>query len=125
MKQEFYKARFTRFIIELLNLKSLAVSDPGVAFNTNQVPNAYQPFINSFEKIADYRSGEHKLDVLVIRLKRETSIERARTMQRNFIAWYLRGDYDGEMKDASLAAFVSPDEEDWRFSLIKMDYSLG
>ncbi|GAH17514.1 unnamed protein product [marine sediment metagenome] len=46
-------------------------------------------------------------------------------MQRNFIAWYLRGDYDGEMKDASLAAFVSPDEEDWRFSLIKMDYSLG
>ena len=26
------------------------------------------------------------------------------------------------MKDAALAAFVSPDEEDWRFSLVKMDY---
>ena len=124
-ENKFDRNRFTGFIVELLNLKSLAVSDPGVAFNTNQVPNVYQPSISSFEKIADYRSGEHKLDILIIRLKRETSIERARTMQRNFIAWYLRGDCDGEMKDAALAAFVSPDEEDWRFSLIKMDYSLG
>jgi hypothetical protein len=82
-ENKFDKARFTGFIVELLNLKSLAVSDPGVAFNTNQVPNVYQPSISSFEKIADYRFGEHKLDVLVIRLKRETSIERARTMQRN------------------------------------------
>jgi hypothetical protein len=58
-------------------------------------------------------------------LEKETSIERARTMQRNFIAWYLKGGCDGEMKDASLAAFISPDESDWRFSLIKMDYALG
>lgn len=124
-ENKFDKARFTRFTVELLNLKSLAVNDPGATFNTNQVPNAYKPFINSFEKITDYKSGEHKLDVLVIRLNRETSLERARTMQRNFIAWYLRGDCDGEMKDAALAAFVSPDEEDWRFSLVKIDYSLG
>ncbi|MHB1377167.1 MAG: Eco57I restriction-modification methylase domain-containing protein [Candidatus Humimicrobiaceae bacterium] len=46
-------------------------------------------------------------------------------MQRNFIAWYLKGGCDGEMKDAALAAFVAIDEKDWRFSLIKMDYSLG
>lgn len=124
-ENKFDKARFTRFMVELLNLKSLAVSDHSVAFNSNQIPNAYQPFINSFEKIADYRSGEHKLDVLAIWLKKETSIERARTMQRNFIAWYLRGDYGGEMKDATLAAFVSPGEEDWRFSLVKIEYSLG
>jgi len=26
------------------------------------------------------------------------------------------------MKDAALAAFIAPDEEDWRFSLVKMDY---
>ena len=68
--------------------------------------------------------GESKLDVLVIRLDKEASIERARTMQRNFIAWYLRGGCDSEQKESALAAFVSPDENDWRFSLIKMDYSL-
>ena len=102
-ENKFDKARFTRFIVELLNLKSSAVSEAAVTFNESQVPNAYQPFVNSFEKIADYRSGEHKLDVLAVWLKKETSIERARTMQRNFIAWYLRGGYGGEMKDAALA----------------------
>ncbi|MCL4386353.1 MAG: BREX-1 system adenine-specific DNA-methyltransferase PglX [Actinobacteria bacterium] len=124
-EKKFEKSRFIQFIIELLNLKSLTVSDSTVVFNTNQIPNTYKPFINSFEKIADYKSGENKLDVLIIKLNRETSIERARTMQRNFIAWYLKGDCDGEPKDAALAAFVSPDEKDWRFSLIKMDYSLS
>jgi hypothetical protein len=124
-ENKFDKFRFKRFIINLLNIKSSAISDPGVTFNTNQVPNIYHPFIDTFEKIVEYRSGEHKVDVLAIKLKKEKSIERARTMQRNFIAWYLRGGCDSEMKDAALAAFISPDENDWRFSLIKMDYSLG
>ena len=44
-------------------------------------------------------------------------------MQRNFVAWYLNGSRGGDMKDAALAAFVSPDQDDWRFSLIKMDYA--
>jgi len=124
-EKKFDKFRFKRFIINLLNIKSSIISDLGITFNTNQIPNNYQPFIDSFEKIAEYKSGEHKMDVLSVKLKKETSIERARTMQRNFIAWYLRGDCGGEMKDSALAAFISPDENDWRFSLIKMDYSLG
>jgi len=44
-------------------------------------------------------------------------------MQRNFIAWYLNGSRGGEMKDAALVAYVSPDQADWRFSLVKMDYT--
>ena len=43
-------------------------------------------------------------------------------MQRNFIARYLNGSRGGELKDAALVAFVTPDNEDWRFSLVKMDY---
>ncbi|MHB1336018.1 MAG: Eco57I restriction-modification methylase domain-containing protein [Candidatus Humimicrobiaceae bacterium] len=124
-ENKFDKVRFSRFIIELLNLKSNMIADSSIAFNTNQVPNTYKPFINSFEKITNYKSDKDNLDVLIIWLNKETSIERARTMQRNFIAWYLKGGCDGEMKDAALAAFVSIDEKDWRFSLIKMDYSLG
>jgi len=65
---------------------------------------------------------ETSLDILVITLQKKTSLERARTMQRNFVAWYLNGSRGGEMKDAALAAFVSPDKKDWRFSLVKMDY---
>ena len=124
-EKKFDKVRFSRFIVELLNLKSTSIADPGVTFNIEQVPNTYKPFINSFKKITDYKSDKDILDVLVIRLNKESAIERARTMQRNFVAWYLKGDCDGEIKDAVLAAFVAPDEKDWRFSLIKMDYSLG
>ena len=124
-ENKFDIARFSRFIVELLNLKSNSITDYSVAFNINQVPSTYKPFINSFEKITGYKSDKDTLDVLVIWLNKKTSIERARTLQRNFIAWYLRGGCDGEMKDAAIAAFVSPDEKDWRFSLIKMDYSLG
>ncbi len=84
---------------------------------------AYQPYINSIERTGKYRGGQ-KIDAVVVRLKKETSLERARTMQRNFVADYLSGFMGDESIDAALAAFVSPDEEDWRFSLVKMEYNL-
>jgi len=124
-ENKFDKLKFKRFIVNLLNIKTSMITDQGVQFNINQIPNIYHPFIDSFEKIAEYKSEKDKIDILSIKLKKETSIERARTMQRNFIAWYLRGSCDGENRDAALAAFISPANNDWRFSLIKMDYSLG
>ncbi|HUS50920.1 MAG TPA: TaqI-like C-terminal specificity domain-containing protein, partial [Candidatus Paceibacterota bacterium] len=55
----------------------------------------------------------------IVHLKRETTIDRGRTAQRNFISHYLK---DRGEKEAGLVAFVSPDEEDWRFSFVKMEY---
>ena len=83
---------------------------------------AYNKYIKTLERIGKFSDGENSIDILVITLQKETSLERARTMQRNFIAWYLNGSRGGVMKDAALAAFVSPGKEDWRFSLVKMDY---
>jgi len=74
------------------------------------------------KRIAKYVDGQNEMDVLICKLKKETSLEHARTMQRNFIAWYLNGSRGGKLKDAALVAFVSPKGEDWRFSLVKMDY---
>jgi len=123
-ENKFEKEVFIKFIIELLNLKSEVISDSGIAFNLTTIPNTYKPYIDSFEKVTSYHQNGNILDILIIRLQKHTSIERARTMQRNFIAWYLKGGCDGDTKDAALAAFVSPDEKDWRFSLIRMDYSV-
>ena len=68
-------------------------------------------------------TAKTELIFFVIKLQKETSIERGRTMQRNFVAGYLQGKYgSSNEKEAALVAFVSPDEEDWRFSLVKMDY---
>jgi type I restriction-modification system DNA methylase subunit len=118
LENPFDKGRFTYFIREFLN----SIEDAPFSYKGNFIPDAYEQFISTFERIGKYTDGEHKFDVLVVKLKKETSIDRARTMQRNFIAWYLNGSRGGEQKDAALVAFVSPDQEDWRFSLVKMDY---
>ncbi len=114
----FDKGRFIGFIKNLLN----SVEAASFSYKGNLIPDAYEHYISTLERIGKYAAGDQKIDILIVKLKKKTSIERARTMQRNFIAWYLNGSRGGEMKDAALVAFVSPDEEDWRFSLVKMDY---
>jgi len=117
-EKPFDKAKFTSFVKNLLN----TIHEETFIYRGNYIPDAYEQYINTLERIGKYSVGEHKIDVLIAKLKKETSIERARTMQRNFIAWYLNGSRGGELKDAALVAFVAPNEEDWRFSLVKMDY---
>ena len=117
-ERPFEKARFTGFIKNLLN----RCEEAPIIYKGQYISDAYKPYISIMERIAKFSDGEHAIDVLIMKLKKETSLERARTMQRNFVAWYLNGSRGGELKDAALVAFVSPDETDWRFSLVKMDY---
>lgn len=47
------------------------------------------------------------MDVLIVRLNRESSLERARTLQRNFVGHYIaKLDHD-ETVDAVLAPFTT------------------
>jgi len=115
----FDKGRFVNFIKNLLNTIDYAPFD----YYGQYIPDPYKSYINRYERIGKYSDGENRIDILIIYLKKQTSIERARSMQRNFIAGYLKGNYGSSNdKDAALVAFVSPDEEDWRFSLVEMDY---
>jgi len=123
LQDSFDKERFTFFAKNLLNHIE---ETPQTIYRGNYIPDAYEPYINTLERIGKYEDPEkHKVDVLVVHLKRETSLERARTMQRNFVAWYLNGSRGGVLKDAALVAFVSPAQEDWRFSFVKMEYKLA
>ena len=117
-EKPFEKARYTVFIKNLLN----KIEDAPFTYKGNYIPDAFEEYVTSLERIGKYNDGENKIDILIVQLKKETSIERARTMQRNFIARYLNGSRGGEMKDAALVAFVSPNTDDWRFSLVKMEY---
>jgi len=117
-ENSFEKDRFTGFIKNLLN----RIEAAPLTYQGNYIPEKFRPSIKTLERIGKFSDGENSLDILIITLQKETSLERARTMQRNFIAWYLNGSRGGEMKDAALVAYVSPDSADWRFSLVKMDY---
>lgn len=114
----FDKKKFISFIRNLLN--KIEVST--FVYKGNYIPDAYKPYIKTLERIGKFNDGENNIDILIVTLKKDTSLERARTMQRNFIAWYLNGSRGGKLKDGALVAFVSSDVSDWRFSLIKMDY---
>ena len=90
------------------------------------ITQKYLGFIASWERIGRYKDkNDQKIDILIIKLKKGASLYYARSSQRNFVADYLQGKIGTTTeKDAALCAFVSPDEEDWRFSLVKIDYKI-
>ena len=114
-ENSFEKERFTSFVKNLLN----RIEEAPFTYQGQYIPESYRQYIRTLERIGKFSDAENRIDILIINLQKETSLERARTMQRNFVAWYLNGSRGGELKDAALVAFVSPDEEDWRFSLVK------
>ena len=114
----FDKDAFILFVKNLLN----KIDRAPFTYRGNYIPDSYKQYIKTLERVGKYSDGENSIDILVVTLQKETSLERARTMQRNFIAWYLNGSRGGVRKDAALVAFLSPDKADWRFSLVKMDY---
>lgn len=118
----FDKQRFRRLVIELLND---ADESAHFTYRGSTIPKSFQSYVRTINRVAKYEDDEGKLvDILIVHLKKESSLERARTMQRNLVGWYLNGSRGGVKKDAALVAFVSPDSGDWRFSLVEMDYEL-
>jgi len=111
--QEFDRGKFISFSGNLLNLRSTDYLRKSIG-----VFDSYNQHVSSLELVARFSDGDNNIDVLIVTLVRDTSLDKARTMQRNFVARYL----SENQSDAALVAFVSPRAEDWRFSLIKMDY---
>ena len=115
-ESSFVRERYIHFLRELLN----SFDNEGARVNQGaRIPEKFQDHVDKIERVGKYTEGKTEIMLFIVYLKRETAIERARTMQRNFVAWYLS---QGE-KDAALVAYVSPDQADWRFSLVKMDYT--
>lgn len=121
LERPFDKDQFTVFIKNLLNHLEHA---PFPRPRTGQMIFAdYRNDISTLDRVGKYIDGDgRKLDVLIVKLTKSTSLERARSKLRNFVAKYLKESQGGQNKDAALVAFVSPNEEDWRFSFVKMEY---
>lgn len=110
---DFDLERFSRFVKELFNKFNLSPK-------TWNVWMEYRDYIDSYQLLGSFRQGKEIIDVLVVKLKKSTSLRRARTMQRNFVAKYL----NNAGKDAALVAFYEEGSPDWRFSFVKMEYRL-
>jgi hypothetical protein len=108
--------RLAKFAMELLN-------DFTLQQRTFPISSEYYDYVQSAYSLGSYTDMSKKtIDVLGVKLKRTSSRDRARTMQRNFIAKYLTN----YSKDAALVAFYGDDDhEDWRFSFVKLEYNIS
>ena len=124
-EKSFDKEQFVYFIKNLFNKIEIETGTFKNGYYGQSIPESFKPYIKMYKRIGKYNEGNNRIDVLVVYLEKEKLIERARTMQRNFIGGYLNGKYGSDtVKDAALVAFISPNQEDWRFSLVKMEYKL-
>ncbi|MCG7849324.1 MAG: Eco57I restriction-modification methylase domain-containing protein [ANME-2 cluster archaeon] len=110
---DFNTDRFSRFIKELFN-------EFNVTQRERHAWSEFKSHIDTYQLLGSYIESKKSIDVLAVKLKRTSSIDRARTKQRNFVAKYLSDNH----KDAALVAFYGDDRQDWRFSFVKLDYHL-
>ncbi|ODS42498.1 MAG: hypothetical protein MSIBF_04060 [Candidatus Altiarchaeales archaeon IMC4] len=116
---EFDINQFKVFIKELFNEFIIIQKEIGILNEYKEYK--YKEYIESAQSLGVYTDNSKKIiEVFVVKLKKSTSRDRARTMQRNFMAKVLaNGD-----KDAALVAFYGDDPKDWRFSFVQMEYQL-
>ena len=117
-ESSFDVVRFTNFMKNLLNR-----IDESKAFKAHgYVKEGFRGIIKTYERIGTYNSADDKkIDIIIVYLQKGFSLDHARVTQRNFAGRYLA---DRDNKNAGLFAFVSPEESDWRFSLVTIDYEI-
>ena len=101
--ERFNEARFTYFVQNLVNHLDETKKQVWTLKKA-----AFQDHVNHFTRLGTYTDprGE-RMDILVIHLRRETTLARGRVTLRNFVADYMTTGH-GKGKAAVIAAFVSP-----------------
>src|SRR5450759_1489047 len=113
----FDRARFESFLRELLN----RFEPKPLRYQGAYIPDAFKDHVASLERIGTYAApGGERVDLLVVQLSKHSTLARARTALRNYVAHHLK---KRDEKDAALVAFVSPSEPSWRFSYVRMEYA--
>jgi len=114
LENEFDEARFSGFVKNLFN--EITINPQSLI-----VTGGFGQHITSFNFLGEFNdAGKKRLDVLTVELSGNTKVARARSMQRNIIAKYLKDN----LCDAALVAFYSRENPDWRLSFVKMEYML-
>lgn len=118
-EQAFDESRFLFFMKNLLNDLDESKSQ---VWAGNYIPESFRGAIKSYKRIGHYSDkNKNAIDVLTVNVKRDNTLERARTLQRNFIARHLKQ----RNHEAALVAFYAEDYDDWRFSLVIMELNLN
>lgn len=118
LTEPYNNGTFVNFIREFLNNVELVAP---TAFK--KIYNNFSYYVEGYYHIGNYMGDDdNKIAVFSVALRKGDSIERARTMQRNFIKPML----ESGMCAGALVAFYTPEEtEKWRLSFIRLDYEFS
>lgn len=115
--KDFKIQQITILLKELLNTSKLYSDD-----KSRFIANEFKDYILKVTKLGQYEDrNKDCIELLAVKLKKHSSLERARTMQRSFVAKWLANN-SSEPKGAIVAFY--DDTPDWRFSFVKLEYSL-
>ena len=62
----FDKEKFRWFVKNLLN----SIEDAPFVYKGNLIPDAYDRYVSTLERIGKYSDGDHKIDILVVKLRK-------------------------------------------------------
>ena len=121
-ENKFDKSSYRNFVINLLDGMD---ESKEFTYGNAYVPESFRNYVTSYGRLGKYIDSENRdIEVLWVSLRNETSLDRARTVQRNFIAWYLNGGRGNVIRHNALVAFYNETVSDWRFSFVKLDTGL-
>ena len=109
---------FVNFVQEFLNNVELVAPS-----SYKKVYNNFSYYVDGYYHIGNYTGNDgNKIAIFSVALRRGDSVERARTMQRNFVKTLL----ENSMCAGALVAFYTLEEpEKWRLSFIRLDYEFS
>ena len=116
IENEFNRENFESFLRTVFESADFTASFP---ISVERYPEKFRETIENAEVLGTYRdSDQNGILFLTVKLKRESSLERARKTQRDFVARIL----DEYGSDAGLVAFYAPESEVWKLSLVAKSY---
>jgi type I restriction-modification system DNA methylase subunit len=114
----FDEAQYLRFLRELFNGQIDESDDRKFDLYGQYIPDSFKDAVRRYKRLGTYTDPNgHEIDLLVVILKRESSLDRARTMQRNFAAYHLKR----REKETAVIAYTTEDRNDWRFSMVRRE----
>lgn len=115
LENRFDIERFRKFTVEFFNKLDMFPHS-----RRTGIWREYENHIQSYHTIGKYKDFESNgILIMAVELKRGSSVERARSMQRNFISKIL----NENNLDAAIVAFYSDNEPNWRLSFVRLDYT--
>ena len=114
----FDEVNFSNFVHNIFD--NIKLNDSTNWIGNSNVPLDLKSYVNRYKVLGSYKDTDNGLIIIsMIELKNKNIVEKSRNIQRDFSKWLL----NKFNADACLVSFFANDSDDWRFSLVTINYT--